>query len=188
MVGIEILAAIVVFTLGAIGLVRGMSRELGVTMALVVLLAVFAQFDAMFGIEELPNRVNSFMANVGLATADTVKQGMTVWFFYTAVVLLTAFLAYHGQETLAFRLKNPPGILGVFLGWLMGTLNGYLIFGTIWYYMDRLGYPIRQYPWFNFSLLSDTAKNMIKILPQNVVGGLVMSALALTLLWWRILK
>ena len=187
MVGIEVLAAIVIFTLGAVGLVRGVSRELGVTMALVVLLAVFAQFDTLFGIEELPNRVNSFMANVGLATTDTVKQGMTVWFFYTSVVLLTVFLAYHGQETLAFRLKNPPGILGVFLGWLVGSFNGYLIFGTMWYYMYRLGYPIRQYSWFTDNF-SSTAQSMVNILPQNIISGLVMSAVALTLLWWRILK
>jgi uncharacterized membrane protein required for colicin V production len=187
MVGIEILAAIVIFTLGTVGLVRGVSRELGVTMALIVLLAVFAQFDALFGIEELPNRVNSFMANIGLATTSTVKQGMTVWFFYTSVVILTVFLAYHGQETLAFNLKSPPGILGVFLGWLVGVLNGYLIFGTIWYYMYRLGYPIRQYPWFTDNL-SSTAQNMVNILPQNILSGLVMSVLALGLLWWRILK
>ena len=77
--------------------------------------------------------------------------------------------------------------MGTISGGIVGALNGYLIFGTIWFYMDRLDYPIRQYSWFTPNL-TDLANNMVNLLPQNIAGGLVMSGLALTLLWWRIAK
>lgn len=185
--GIEVLAATVIFILGVIGLIRGPSKELGVTMALVVLLAVFTQLDALADLGQMPTKVNSILSGFGLASDEVMKQKMVVLFLYAAALILTVFLAYHGQETLAFKLKDPPGIAGVALGWLVGAFNGYLLFGTFWYYLHRLDYPIQRYAWFRAEF-TDLAQNMIKLLPQNIVGGIVMSALALALLWWRILK
>jgi uncharacterized membrane protein required for colicin V production len=188
MAGIEIFALIVIFLLGAIGLVRGPAKELGVTMALVVLLAVFAQFDALVEFEQMPVKINNILGNFGLGSTDPLKQRVIVWFFYSAAVIVTAFLAYHGQETLAFQWKKPPtGTGAVILGWLAGALNGYLIFGTIWYYLDRLGYPIQRYAWFS-ATFTEFAQGFIKFLPQNISSGMILSGVALALLWWRILK
>ena len=100
---------------------------------------------------------------------------------------MTAFLAYHGQDTLAFNFKDPKGPLGAIVGWLVGALNGYLISGTSWYYLHELGYPIKRYAWFTAEF-TDLAKNLVNLLPQNLVSGIFLSALALVLLWWRILK
>lgn len=187
MAGIEVLAAAVVFIVGAIGLIRGPAKELGVTMALIVILAIFAQFDTLVTYEEMPRKVNSIVENLGLGSDDPQRQRMLALFFYSAAVILTAFLAYHGQDTLTFNLKDPRGVGGAITGWLVGALNGYLIFGTIWYYLDKLQYPIQQYGWFTLNL-TELAQNLVKILPQNIAGGLMMSAMALGLLWWRILK
>lgn len=185
--GIEVLAATVIFMLGTIGLVRGPSRELGVTLALIVLLALFSQFDNLVAPEAMPARVNSIMENVGLGSNDELRQRMMVVFLYSAVTVLTAFLAYHGQETLAFKFEGPPGIVGVIAGWFAGALNGYLIFGTVWYYLDKLGYPIQRYDWFNTNF-TELGRSMIRFLPQNIASGIVLSACALVLLWWRILR
>lgn len=185
--GIEILAATVIFILGAIGIIRGPSKELGVTMALVVVLAIFAQFETLVGIEQLPARVNNLVGGLGFDSTDPLQQRTVVVFLYAAVLILTAFMAYHGQDTLAFRLKEPTGAVGALAGWLSGALNGYLIVGTVWFYLDRFNYPIQQYEWFTPNL-TRTAQSLIKFLPQNVAGGMVMAALALALLWWRILK
>ena len=96
-------------------------------------------------------------------------------------------MAYHGQDTLKFNWKAPSGIIGLVLGGLVGAFNGYLICGTLWYYMDKLGYPMQQYSWFQAEF-SDMAQTMIDVLPQNIASGLIMGALALALLWWRILR
>jgi uncharacterized membrane protein required for colicin V production len=185
--GIEILAATVVFIVGAIGLIRGPAKELGVTMALIVILAVLAQFDTLVEFQEMPGKVNNIVASFGLDTDDPQRQSMLVLFLYSAAIIVTAFLAYHGQDTLKFSFKDPPGAGGAILGWLVGAFNGYLIFGTIWYYMNQLNYPIQRYAWFT-PTFTDLARNLINMLPQSIAGGVVMSGLALALLWWRILR
>ena len=168
MAGIEIVAVMVVFTLATIGLVRGPSRELGVTMALVVLMAVLVQFDALVDFNELPGKVNNALQAVGLESDSVLQQRTTVWYLYTAAVIFTAFLAYHGQETLAFGFKDPPGVGGAILGWLAGALNGYLVFGTIWYYLWMLDYPIQQYAWFE-DRFTEFALSLVNLLTSAVV-------------------
>ncbi|MGD9098931.1 MAG: hypothetical protein PVF45_00525 [Anaerolineae bacterium] len=185
--GIEIYAMTVVFILGCVGLIRGASKELGVTMALVVLLAVFAQFEALVGPDQLPGKLNTILSGFGLGSNDVTRQRMVAWVFYCAAMLVTTFMAYHGQDTLAFRWQSPSGLPGMALGWLAGALNGYLIAGTLWYYMRVLDYPMQRYSWFT-AQFTDTAENMVNFLPQNIASGLVMGALALILLWWRILR
>lgn len=185
--GIEVLAATVIFIIGLVGLIRGPSREMGVTMALVFLLAMLAQFDVLVGFNEFPVKLNNILSGAGMGSNDPVRRNMTVLFFYSAAVIMTAFLAYHGQATLQFSFSDPRGVLGAAAGWFVGVLNGYLMFGTIWYYMDRLDYPISQYSWFTKSFTS-TAMTMISLLPQNLFSSLALAAFALVLLWWRILR
>lgn len=185
--GIEVLFAAVVFIMGTAGLVRGAAKELGVTMSLVVLLAVFTQFEALTTLEELPSKVNNILAGLGLGSDDPLRQATMVVFFYAAAIAVTAFMAYHGQDTLAFRIKDPVGPAGVITGWLVGALNGYLMAGTVWYYLHRLNYPIQRYDWFRAEFTS-TAETLVDFLPQNIASGFVLSGVALALLWWRILK
>ena len=185
--GIEIYALSVIFVLGIVGLIRGPAKELGVTMALVVLLAVLAQFDALVGLDELPARLNDMLDGFGLGSDNEVKQRMAAWVVYFLVIIATTFMAYHGQDTLKFDIKDPPGITKSIAGWLAGALNGYLIFGTLWYYLRELDYPMQQYSWF-ITQFTDLAEDMVRFLPQNVASPLIISALALGLLWWRILK
>ena len=186
--GIEVLAASVVLMMAFVGIIRGPSRELGVTMTLVVLLAIFAQFDALVGpYAEVPGRINQLLSTFGLGSNDIRQQEVIALFLYGAILILTTFMAYHGQDTLAFSWSDPPGVAGTLLGALVGALNGYLISGTIWYYTDQFRYPIQKYDWFTLPL-TQRATGMVDLLPQNMVSGLVLGAVALALLWWRILK
>ena len=187
MAGIEIILFVVVFIMGTIGLTRGPAKELGVTMALVVLLAFLSQFNTLVSIHEMPVQVNSMISRLGVGSNDYVKQQMLVWFLYTAAVILTAFLAYHGQDTLAFRLRGATGVVGVIFGGLVGAFNGYLIGGTVWYYLHQLGYPIIRYEWFRADFTTQ-AQSLVGILPQSLASGMILSALALVLLWWRIAR
>jgi hypothetical protein len=185
--GVEVLAVAVVFIVGAVGLVRGASKELGVTMVLVVLLAVFSQFDQLVSTQEMPEKLNSILAGVGLGSDDPLKQRTMVVFLYSAVVVFTAFLAYHGQDTLSYSFREPSGPLGAVLGWIIGALNGYLMAGSVWFFLDELQYPVVRYEWFTLPLTS-IGQRWVEFLPQNIASGLVLSGAALGLLWWRILK
>jgi hypothetical protein len=187
MFGIEAVFFVVVFTLAAIGLIRGPNKELGVTMAIVVVLSVMIQFTDLVSLDDINESVNGAMSAVGLGTDDVLKRRSIVWFLLSSVVVLTAFMAAHGQETLAYGLKIRSGILEAILGGFIGAVNGYFIGGAIWYYLDELRYPTVVYSWFQLPL-TQTAQDMIEYLPQNLLGGLVLSAMALGLLWLRILK
>jgi hypothetical protein len=187
MLGLEIVAFTVVFIFSAIGLIRGLSKELGVTMAVVVLLAALLQLQNVIPLGSMAQMLNTALSAIGLGSDDVLQQKTMVWFLNSAVVVVTAFLAYHGQDTLAFNLKGPRGIIGVILGGLAGAVNGYFIGGTVWYYLYALDYPIVRYEWFTLPLTA-TAQSLVSFLPQNLFGGLALSAMALALLWWRILK
>jgi hypothetical protein len=150
-------------------------------------LAGLDQFEGLVNFQQMAGRLNAAMATFGLATNDAMKQQTMVVFLFSSIVVLTAFLAYHGQDTLSFKFKDPAGIPGAIFGFMAGAVNGYLIAGTIWYYLDQSGYPIQQYPWFEATFTA-LAINLIRFLPQYLFSGLVLSGLALVLLWWRILK
>jgi hypothetical protein len=187
MFGIEAVFFVVVFTLAAVGLIRGPNKELGVTMAIVVVLAVMIQFTDLISLDELPEKINNAMSTFGMGTDDILRRRSIVWFIFSSVVVLTAFMAYHGQDTLAYGFKIPNSILAALLGGFIGAANGYLIGGSIWFYLDELRYPTVVYSWFQLPL-TQIAQQMIEYLPQNLLGGLVLSAIALGLLWLRILK
>lgn len=187
MVGIEVVLFVVVLVLGVIGLVRGPARELGVTMALVVLLAFLGQFNNLVPVDEMPAKINNITGRLGFGSDDLMRQQTAVWVIYSAVIVMTAFLAYHGQDTLAFKFAGARGLIGVFLGGLVGAFNGYLIGGTIWYYLHKLAYPIQRFSWFRAEF-TDLTRNTIQYLPQSLASGMVLSAAALALLWWRIAR
>jgi len=60
-------------------------------------------------------------------------------------------------------------VLGLVLGLLTGAVNGYLIAGSVWYYLDRWDYAL---PFLGFSVegLSGTAQSLVAYLPLNLLG------------------
>ena len=84
------------------------------------------------------------------------------------VVIAAAFVSYQG-ETLAFGGEPLRGAQGALLGLLTGILNGYLVAGTIWYYMAKFNYPI-AFLGFSADKLSKFAKGLIEFLPMSFLG------------------
>ena len=143
MAPIEVFFGVIIFLFALIGLVRGFLRELGVTTVVVLVLFFLSQFEPYLdtGVDKVVTSgvVSSMAENTG---GDLIR----FWIF--AVVLMgVAFVSYQG-ETLAFPGDAPTAGQGVLLGSLTGLLNGYLIAGSIWYYMDKYHYPVS---WLGFS-------------------------------------
>jgi len=145
-----------------IGMARGFLKELGVTMVMMFMLFFLSQFEPF-----LNTGINRVLAAgtryVALQNHDLLK----CWFFIS-VIIATAFVSYEG-ETLAFGGQLMAGPQRIILGALTGALNGYLIVGTIWFYMDKFGYPIT---WLGFSAdkLSSLAKGILPFLPIPFLG------------------
>lgn len=114
--------------LGAIiGTLRGWAKELLVTVSAIL---------GIFIINVLENFV-VFMSSF-------YEQGGPESVFGTraVIVLLLAFFGYQTPHLKfmnrgAIREKLQDSILGTFIG----AVNGYLIIGSIWFYLDAAGYP-----------------------------------------------
>ncbi len=69
------------------------------------------------------------------------------FYLYAVVLLLITFFAYQTpqrfeKQTRSRRRFREGGLQESLLGSLIGAFNGYLVFGSLWYYMRELGYPL----------------------------------------------
>lgn len=173
MAPIEVFFGIMVFVFALVGLVRGFLRELGVTTVMIFLLFFLSRFEPYLdtGLVKAMDLGSRFLP---VEDHDLAK----CWLFVSVIVSM-AFISYQG-ETLAFGGEPPHGYQGVLLGLVTGTLNGYLIAGSIWFYMDKFTYPIK---WMGFSAekLSTFAQSMTAFLPISFLGEPVLFGQSLLL-------
>ena len=173
MAPIELFFGALVFVFMLIGLARGFLKELGVTTMLMFVLFFLSRFES-----QLQSGLTKAM---GVSNRFVTVDSMDVYkcWFYLLVIVGTAFISYQG-ETLAFGGELSRGPQGVFLGLLVGLVNGYLIAGSLWFYMDKTHYPLA---WMGFSVdkLSTLAQNIIPYLPMSFLGKPVLFGQSLLL-------
>ncbi|MFO7695736.1 MAG: hypothetical protein R6X16_01080 [Anaerolineae bacterium] len=162
MAPIEILFGSLLIVFAVIGLVRGFLRELGVTTVMLIVLLALHLLEPL--LEQGLARVLGSSADA--TQSARVASGQT-WFF-GLVILIAAFISYAG-ETLTFRGERLGGVLGLVLGLLTGAINGYLIVGSLWYYLDRWDYAL-GFLGLTTEGLSTTAQNAVQYLPLNLLG------------------
>ncbi len=123
---------------GVVGMVRGFLRELGVTLVLVA---------TLFGLDILIPVLEGFINSGGLQflglgkTAESHTTQVVLALLFTTIMLVAAYISYQG-ETLSYEGAAPKGILGFLLSFLVGLVNGYLLFGTIWWIWGHYQYPL----------------------------------------------
>ncbi len=124
---VEILFLILLGVFAVIGVVRGYPKELGVTTILLI---------GLFVLELLNERYATMLDQaLGVATGQSSIGAVRAW-LYTIILIVLAFISYQGQ-TLTF-----PGKSGrTFFDIGTGLLNGYLLVGSIWYYLHQAGWP-----------------------------------------------
>ena len=173
MVPVEVFFSVLVFVFTLIGLVRGFLKELGVTTIMRVLLFFLSLFEPQLdrGLVKVLDAGGRFM--------PTTNQELFKCWIFIFVIIASAFVSYEG-ETLAFGGQLRRGGQAIVLGLLTGTLNGYLIAGSLWYYMDRFGYPLGLLG-FSTESLSALAQKMIGFLPITFLGSPVLFGQSLLL-------
>lgn len=154
-------ALIIVFAF--VGIVRGYPKELGATTSILVALLVLTEWGGtiLLGLDAQLGGLlgGSFLAG---PYSNPIQAA-----FYLGLFIAMVFISYHG-ETLAFRGDPPRGPLGVAMNVINGAVNGYLISGTIWYYLDRFDYPIRLLGLFS-PPLTNLAKALLPFLPVPIL-------------------
>jgi lysylphosphatidylglycerol synthetase-like protein (DUF2156 family) len=142
-----------------IGAMRGWAKEMMVSFSLIL---------AMFIVSVLERYVS--VVRDSLAVPGSLAQ----FWLRTIIVILLVFFGYQtpniakfgGQRFVRERLQD--SLLGIFLG----ALNGYLIFGTLWYFMAQANYPfpnLIRTPQAT-DPMGDLAMKMVAILPPNWLG------------------
>ncbi|MEZ4670433.1 MAG: CvpA family protein [Anaerolineae bacterium] len=139
---------------GVIGYMRGLSKELISLAGIVLALFALFQFDSSLrGI---------FLANV---------PGQQKFIIQSIIFLVIVFFAYQ-TRALSRRLNVPEGrdnLQATVLGAIVGFINGYLIFGSLWYFMDINQYPLT--PFIEAPLAGSTSAAAINTLPLYLLAG-----------------
>ena len=120
---IEIVFIVVWAIFGSIGLVRGVWRELGVTTMMLIALLLVQLLTTQFGAR--------WDAVLGLLILDPSTHFVVKNLLALAFTVVMAFISYQG-ETFNFPGKGNNWFFS--LG--AGLLNGYLLAGSAWYYLQ----------------------------------------------------
>ena len=119
---------------GIIGYMRGLSKEMISLAGIILALFALFQFDSLLR--------DTLLTNV---STDQV------FFIQTLIFIGIVFFAYQPNMVGRRYVRlNPEGqgrdtTQNSVLGAVVGFLNGYLIWGSIWYFMHINGYPLSPY-------------------------------------------
>ena len=118
-----------------IGAMRGWAKELLVTFSAV--LAIF--------IVIIIERFVPFVTNFGEAAVPVVGIPMDFWIRSTLMIVFSFF----GYQTPRFpRIQTAKlvreRVQDVILGALAGAMNGYMIIGSLWYFLHQIGYRLNE--------------------------------------------
>lgn len=169
---VEVVFLVVIALFGAIGIVRGWSNELGVTtMLLLTLFVITFLFPT-----ETAGRLDSLLVRVGVAE----NQVIVITSLIAVVALLAVtFISYQGMG-----LTYPGGKKNNLLSLLIGLINGYLLAGSVWYYLDRANWPLATVT----EPFSDFYEFFSLILPPAIFPWQFFILLAVAMLVLRVVK
>ena len=110
---------------GVIGALRGWTKELLASIAAIWAITLIMTLERFFPIFPVlaPGNKAAFIARM-------------------VIFLPMVFFGYHIPKSSRFESKTRrESVRDMFLGLVLGLINGYLIISTIWYYLHETGYP-----------------------------------------------
>ena len=142
-----------------IGFLRGWNREIVATAGIVLGLFALFQFDTILR--------GTLLANVSRDQVFFVQTGIfaaIVFFAYQTRSITGADIRREERER-----EGRDNLQESVLGALLGALNGYLIWGSIWYFMDINEYPLA--PFILAPSPGSASATTESILPLVLLGG-----------------
>ncbi len=127
MVSLTVLFGMLVTLFAVIGAMRGWAKELLVSASLML---------GLFLNAILENYVTAYQ------TAMMVQPPLTQFILRGGVLVLLAFFGYQTPHIRALQPKLARERMEeILLGLVLGALNGYLLIGSLFFYLDQTGYP-----------------------------------------------
>jgi hypothetical protein len=138
-----------------IGFLRGWNREIISLAGIVLGLFALFQFDSLIR--------GTLLINVGRDQQFLVQAGIFLAIIFFAYQTRSFIRGSGGQGAGRDNLQESV------LGGILGFINGYLIWGSLWYFMDINEYPLAPYiiaPGEN-----SPSQQALSILPLVILGG-----------------
>lgn len=159
MVELTVLLTAMALMFGYIGFARGWNKEIIATSGIILGLFALFQFD-----DVITDLLVNFPADQAFA-ARAVIFSVIVFFAYQTRAIL-------GEEATKARGGGGDGrdsLQASVLGGLVGTFNGYLIWGTMWYFQHVANYPLS--PYISPPQPGSASANFVDSLPLFVLAG-----------------
>ncbi|MCU0463668.1 MAG: CvpA family protein [Anaerolineae bacterium] len=177
MMQLNLLFFLLVVVFALVGYARGWNKE--VISAAGIILALFAlhNFDAL-----LRSIVNADPPAGQPLTIEYIANRQSLFWLQSALFALVVFFAYQtraivGEDArrVTTRGRDRDGndeFQTRIMGFLFGLVNGYLIWGSLWYFMDRAGYPLA--PYVSAPPPGSDSFALVELLPLNILapGGI----------------
>jgi hypothetical protein len=151
---------------GIIGTMRGWAKEMLVSFSLIM--ALFFMQLALTYIGAIKKLWNAM-------------EGSTQFYTASLIMILFALFGYHTpnaqkvNRNLTRDNKNAPRhwLQDMMLGGILGAVNGYLLVGTLWFFLDSAKYPVPE--WIltapeQGTVAGDTALKLLNWLPPAWLG------------------
>ncbi len=134
-----------------IGFLRGWQKEFTATAG--IILATFALF-----------RFDAFLRTIFFGFTP---QQLFLAQFVAFIVIV--FIVYQAKQVGGGGVRNDDDLQDGLIGALAGAINGYLIGGAIWYFLDITAYPFEEF--VSAPALGSASAQSIGLIPMVFLGG-----------------
>jgi hypothetical protein len=132
-----------------VGFQRGWNKEIIATSGIILALFALHQFDA-------------FLRNTLLGNMSGEQRVIVQILFFSVVV----YFAYQTRAIIGGRgSEGRDSLQESVLGGIIGFVNGYLIFGSLWYFVDINAYPA------GLEITPPTDPSIVQMLPLYLLAG-----------------
>jgi uncharacterized membrane protein required for colicin V production len=159
MVSLIVVFWMYVILFATIGAMRGWARELLVAFS--VILALF---------------ITSVLENFVPIVKNILASNATILFWVRSMLVIAlVFFGYQTPNIPRLAQQNRfarDRLQDILLGVVLGAVNGYLIVGSVWYYLHEAGYPfpnIIEAP-VQGSTVFEVTQRMMAIMPPVLLG------------------
>ncbi|GAB4268693.1 MAG: hypothetical protein Kow0080_11840 [Candidatus Promineifilaceae bacterium] len=169
MISLETLFWLMIIFFAIIGALRGWTREVIAMSGLVLSLFALNQFgDTLMGFIQIdPN------------TPITVDMQRQRFYIMAIAHLMIAFFSYQGPTIvggrIGDRLRVRDSVQDKLLGAIVGAINGYLLVGTLWAFLEMNLAPDGNYP---FELTTLIRPGFGSVPPMDIMNNLPLPLLA----------
>ncbi len=180
---IEILWGAIALMFIIMAVARGYNKELGATIIMLAALLLLGLLDSRLHLDErLPDLLKAHLFRRPEQEGLVRLCSMLV---YQGIFLAITYAGYAGR-VLEWEGTTAGGRVKTALGLLIGAVNGWLVSGTLWYYLDRYEYPL---PEQIIKLpLTPLAQELVKFLPPAVLTTNALVLIIAILLVLRVRK